>query len=106
MAAVIDAHLHVWDGSAAGKDPGPMSIGYSPQSSASVELFLDYMDEAGVAKASAGAGTAAASSERRRRRPEPTVLASRPAMTPPAAVASAKVASAQPIDGSVVDRPG
>ena len=51
MAAVIDAHLHVWDGSAAGKDAGPMTVGYSPQSSASVELFLDYMEEAGVEKA-------------------------------------------------------
>jgi L-fuconolactonase len=48
---VIDAHLHVWDGSAAGLDPGPMAVGYSAQSTASVELFQDYMDEAGVARA-------------------------------------------------------
>jgi predicted TIM-barrel fold metal-dependent hydrolase len=46
--AVIDSHLHVWDGTAAGRDPGPMKIGYSPQATASVELFMDYMDEAGV----------------------------------------------------------
>ena len=51
MAPIIDAHLHVWDATAAGKDPGPMAVGYSPQSSAPVELFQDYMDEAGVAKA-------------------------------------------------------
>ena len=51
MGFVIDAHLHVWDGSAAGKDPGPMAVGYSPQSSACVELFQDYMDEASVEKA-------------------------------------------------------
>jgi predicted TIM-barrel fold metal-dependent hydrolase len=48
---VIDAHLHVWDGTAAGLDPGPMAVGYSAQASASVELLLDYMDEAGVARA-------------------------------------------------------
>ena len=48
---IVDAHLHVWDESAAGKDPGPMRVGYSAQSTASVELFLDYMDEAGVEKA-------------------------------------------------------
>jgi predicted TIM-barrel fold metal-dependent hydrolase len=49
--AVIDSHLHVWDGTAAGRDPGPMKIGYSPQATASVELFMDYMDEAGVERA-------------------------------------------------------
>lgn len=48
---IIDAHLHVWDGTAAGKDAGPMAVGYSAQATASVELFLDYMDEAGVARA-------------------------------------------------------
>jgi L-fuconolactonase len=51
MAQIIDAHLHVWDATAAGKDPGPMAVGYSPQSSAPVELFQEYMEEAGVAKA-------------------------------------------------------
>jgi L-fuconolactonase len=51
MAAIIDAHLHVWDATAAGKDPGPFPVGYSPQSQASVELFLDYMDETGVGRA-------------------------------------------------------
>jgi predicted TIM-barrel fold metal-dependent hydrolase len=51
MPPVIDAHLHVWDETAAGKDPGPMRVGYSAQASASVELFLDYMDEAGVERA-------------------------------------------------------
>jgi predicted TIM-barrel fold metal-dependent hydrolase len=49
--AVVDSHLHVWDESAAGLDPGPMRIGYSAQATASVELFMDYMDEAGVARA-------------------------------------------------------
>ncbi len=49
--AVIDSHLHVWDGTAAGLDPGPMNTGYSAQATASVELFIDYMDEAGVARA-------------------------------------------------------
>jgi len=48
---VIDSHLHVWDESAAGLDPGPMKVGYSAQATASVELFMDYMDEAGVARA-------------------------------------------------------
>src|SRR5436309_895060 len=48
---IVDAHLHVWDETAAGRDPGPMPVGYSPQSVASVELFLDYMDEAGVDRA-------------------------------------------------------
>ena len=48
---IVDAHLHVWDESAAGRDPGPMPVGYSPQSVASVELFVDYMDEAGVDRA-------------------------------------------------------
>ena len=48
---VVDSHLHVWDGTAAGLDPGPMARGYSAQSSASVELFTDYMDEAGVSRA-------------------------------------------------------
>ena len=48
---IVDAHLHVWDETAAGKDPGPMAVGYSPQSIASVELFRDYMDEAGVDRA-------------------------------------------------------
>jgi predicted TIM-barrel fold metal-dependent hydrolase len=51
MSPLIDAHLHVWDRSAAGKDPGPFPVGYSPQSQAPVELFLDYMDEAGVQRA-------------------------------------------------------
>jgi L-fuconolactonase len=51
MSPLIDAHLHVWDGSAAGKDPGAFPVGYSPQSQAPVELFLDYMDEAGVERA-------------------------------------------------------
>ncbi len=51
MGPVIDAHLHVWDASAAGKDPGPFPVGYSPQSPAPVELLLDYMEEAGVEKA-------------------------------------------------------
>ena len=49
--AVVDSHLHVWDRTAAGLDPGPMEVGYSPQSTASVELFVDYMDEAGVERA-------------------------------------------------------
>jgi L-fuconolactonase len=49
--AVIDSHLHVWDETAAGLDPGPMKVGYSAQATASVELFMDYMDEAGVARA-------------------------------------------------------
>jgi predicted TIM-barrel fold metal-dependent hydrolase len=48
---VIDSHLHVWDGTAAELDPGPMKIGYSAQATASVELFMDYMDEAGVDRA-------------------------------------------------------
>ena len=48
---VIDAHLHVWDETAAGKDPGPMAVGYSAQSVATLELFQDYMEEAGVRKA-------------------------------------------------------
>src|SRR5262245_37568148 len=48
---IVDPHLHVWDETAAGKDPGPMTNAYSPQSPAPVELFLDYMDEAGVEKA-------------------------------------------------------
>lgn len=51
MSPIIDAHLHVWDESAAGLDPGPMPVGYSAQSVASVELFMDYMDEAGVERA-------------------------------------------------------
>ena len=51
MSSIIDAHLHVWDETAAGKDPGPMAVGYSAQSTASVELFMDYMDEAGVDRA-------------------------------------------------------
>jgi predicted TIM-barrel fold metal-dependent hydrolase len=52
MSQIIDAHLHVWDMTAGGKDPGPMPRGsYSPQAIASVELFMDYMDEAGVEKA-------------------------------------------------------
>jgi predicted TIM-barrel fold metal-dependent hydrolase len=49
--AVVDSHLHVWDRTAAGLDPGPMEVGYSPQATASVELFMDYMDEAGVDRA-------------------------------------------------------
>jgi predicted TIM-barrel fold metal-dependent hydrolase len=49
--AVIDSHLHVWDETAAGLDAGPMKVGYSAQASASVELFMDYMDEAGVERA-------------------------------------------------------
>jgi L-fuconolactonase len=48
---IVDAHLHVWDATAAGKDPGPMKVGYSAQATASLELFLDYMDEAGVERA-------------------------------------------------------
>ncbi len=48
---IIDGHLHVWDETAAGKDPGPMTVGYSAQATASLELFLDYMDEAGVDRA-------------------------------------------------------
>ena len=48
---VIDSHLHVWDETAAGLDPGPMKVGYSAQATASVDLFMDYMDEAGVARA-------------------------------------------------------
>ena len=48
---VVDSHLHVWDGTAAGLDAGPMKIGYSAQATASVELFMDYMDEAGVDRA-------------------------------------------------------
>jgi predicted TIM-barrel fold metal-dependent hydrolase len=48
---VVDSHLHVWDGSAAGLDQGPMRIGYSAQATAPVELFMDYMDEAGVDRA-------------------------------------------------------
>jgi predicted TIM-barrel fold metal-dependent hydrolase len=51
VSPIVDSHLHVWDETAAGKDPGPMKVGYSAQASASVELFLDYMDEAGVEKA-------------------------------------------------------
>lgn len=53
MAAppVVDAHLHVWDETAFGKDPGPMRVGYSAQATATVELLRDYMDEAGVARA-------------------------------------------------------
>lgn len=48
---IVDSHLHVWDGTAAGRDPGPMAVGYSAQATASVELFMDYMDEAGVDRA-------------------------------------------------------
>jgi predicted TIM-barrel fold metal-dependent hydrolase len=48
---VVDSHLHVWDETAAGKDPGPMRNAYSPQSPAPLELFRDYMDEAGVQRA-------------------------------------------------------
>jgi predicted TIM-barrel fold metal-dependent hydrolase len=51
MGPVVDAHLHVWDETAVGKDPGPMRVGYSAQASATVELFQDYMDEAGVKRA-------------------------------------------------------
>ena len=51
MPPVIDSHLHVWDETAAGKDPGPMKVGYSAQATAPVELFMDYMDEAGVERA-------------------------------------------------------
>jgi predicted TIM-barrel fold metal-dependent hydrolase len=51
MGRIVDAHLHVWDETAAGKDPGPMRVGYSAQASATVDLFLDYMDEAGVERA-------------------------------------------------------
>jgi predicted TIM-barrel fold metal-dependent hydrolase len=50
-SAVVDSHLHVWDGTAAGLDPGPMKVGYSAQATASVELFMDYMDEAEVGRA-------------------------------------------------------
>jgi predicted TIM-barrel fold metal-dependent hydrolase len=45
LVDVVDSHLHVWDGTAAGLDPAPMAVGYSAQTSASVELFMDYMDE-------------------------------------------------------------
>jgi predicted TIM-barrel fold metal-dependent hydrolase len=51
VTRVIDSHLHVWDETAAGLDPGPMKVGYSAQATASVELFMDYMDEAGVTRA-------------------------------------------------------
>ncbi|MBI4735651.1 MAG: amidohydrolase family protein [candidate division NC10 bacterium] len=52
MAPIVDSHLHVWDETAAGKAPGPMGPGnYSAQAQAPVELFMDYMDEAGVDKA-------------------------------------------------------
>jgi predicted TIM-barrel fold metal-dependent hydrolase len=51
VSPIVDSHLHVWDETAAGKDPGPMKVGYSAQATASVELFRDYMDEAGVEKA-------------------------------------------------------
>lgn len=51
MSPIVDSHLHVWDESAAGKDPGPMRMHFSPQSPAPLELFRDYMDEAGVEKA-------------------------------------------------------
>ncbi len=51
MSLVIDAHLHVWDETAFGRDPGPMRVGYSAQALATVELFQDYMAEAGVEKA-------------------------------------------------------
>ncbi len=61
---------------------------------------------AGVAKASTLAGIAAVSRLRRRRRPEPTWPARRPAMTPPAAAANEKIASAHPIAGSFVERSG
>jgi len=49
--AVVDSHLHVWDETAAGFDPGPMKIGYSAQATASVEFFMDYMREADVDRA-------------------------------------------------------
>ena len=45
------SHLARVDGTAAGLDAGPMKIGYSAQATASVELFMDYMDEAGVDRA-------------------------------------------------------
>lgn len=51
MSPIVDSHLHVWDETAAGKDPGPVRVGHSPRATASVELFLDYMDEAGVDRA-------------------------------------------------------
>jgi len=51
MPPIIDAHLHVWDETAAGKDPGAMRVGYSPQAQAPLELFCEYMDEAGVDRA-------------------------------------------------------
>ena len=52
MSPIIDAHLHVWDETAGGRETEVMSRGsYSPQAQASVELFMDYMDEAGVEKA-------------------------------------------------------
>jgi len=38
---VIDSHLHVWDESAAGLDPGPMKVGYSAQATVSVKEELD-----------------------------------------------------------------
>ena len=52
MSPIIDAHLHIWDETAANKQSEPMPRGnYSPQASASGELFMDYMDEAGVERA-------------------------------------------------------
>jgi len=52
MSPIIDAHLHVWDETAGGRQTEPMPKGnYSPQAIASIELFMDYMDEAGVDKA-------------------------------------------------------
>lgn len=51
MTGIVDAHLHVWDETAAGKDPGPMRMSYSPQSPAPLELLRDYMEEAGVDRA-------------------------------------------------------
>jgi hypothetical protein len=52
MSEVIDARLHVWDETAAGKDPGPMAVGYSAQSVATLEQFQDCMEEAGIRKLS------------------------------------------------------
>ena len=48
---MVDSHLHVWDETAAGLDAGPMKTATAPQATASVELFMDYMDEAGVERA-------------------------------------------------------
>ncbi len=41
MSPIIDAHLHVWDETAGGKQTEPMPSGnYSPQAQAPIELFM------------------------------------------------------------------